>query len=274
MRVRIGRINYTNLFPIFYTMERSSDCTGYEFVDGVPSEVNRLLREGSIQISPSSSIEYLRREDIYTLIEGHSISSSGPIGSILLFSKRPIETLDGLTVLTSSQSETSVALLDVILRKFYDLRCTLLPSQLLLSRAMESYSAYLLIGDDALREALRWPRLYIYDLADIWHKNTGLPFVFALWMARRDFCKREPLLFERFRKDLDTARDRALKSLKDIAEKSSLVSILSGDEIVSYWRGISYDLKDEHRKGLALFRDYAGELGLIQKGRTETGSGA
>ncbi len=261
--MRIGKINYANLFPIFYALTKEVDCKEYEFVEGVPSEVNDLLREGAVQISPSSSVEYLRREDIYTILDGHSISSSGPIGSILLFSKRPIETLDGLTVLTSSQSETSVALLDIILRIFYDLRCPLLSTAAPLPKAMESHSAYLLIGDDALREALRWPRLYIYDLGDIWHKNTGLPFVFALWIARKDFCEREPRMFERFRNDLDAAKKAALKSLKDFAARSSLASVLSDDEIVSYWKGISYDLGDEHKRGLALFRKYAAELGLI-----------
>ncbi len=263
MSLRIGKISFTNLFPLFYTMERMPDCAGYEFINGVPSEVNKLLREGSIDISPSSSIEYLRHEDLYTLLKGHSISSSGTIGSILLFSKRPIETLEGLTILTSSQSETSVALLHIILKKFYDLRFTLLSTGTYLSKAMESYSAYLLIGDDALREALRWPRLYIYDLGDIWYKNTGLPFVFALWMARNDFCERDPQSFEGFRKNLDAAKVRALKSLKEIAVKCSLATILSRDEIVSYWKGISYDLKDEHERGLALFQQYAKELGLI-----------
>jgi chorismate dehydratase len=261
--LRIGKINYANLFPIFYTMEKTSDSSEYEFLEGVPSEVNRLLREGEIEISPSSSIEYLRRESMYTLIDGHSISCFGPIGSILLFSKRPIETLDGLTVLASSQSETSVALLNIILRKFYDFHCTLLPTSAPLAESMASHSACLLIGDDALRESLKWPRLYIYDLGDIWHKSTGLPFVFALWMARNDFCEREPRQFEKFKDNLNAAKKQALKSLRDIAGRSSLATILSGDEIVSYWKGISYDLGDEHRKGLALFRQYAAELGLI-----------
>ncbi|HWR58863.1 MAG TPA: menaquinone biosynthesis protein [Thermodesulfovibrionales bacterium] len=261
--MKIGKINYANLFPIFYALSRIPDCAEYEFIEGVPSEVNRLLREGEIEISPSSSIEYLRRESLYSLIEGHSISSFGPIGSILLFSKRPVETLDGLTILTSSQSETSVALLDIILRKFYDFHCALLPTSAPLAKAMASHSACLLIGDDALREALKWPKLYIYDLGDIWFKNTGLPFVFALWIARSSFCKSEPLLCERFKDNLDVAKKQALRSLKEIGGKSSLAAVLSEDEIVSYWEGISYDLGDEHRKGLTLFRQYSVELGLI-----------
>ncbi len=262
-RVRIGRIRYANLFPIFYMLERSADRSAYEFVDGVPSVVNRLLREGDIAISPSSSIEYLRHREKYTFLDGHSISSAGPIGSILLFSRRPIETLGGLVVLASSQSETSVALLGIVLKKFYDLDCPVRSTSEPFDRAIERHSAYLLIGDDALREALRWPKLYMYDLGDIWYKNTGLPFVFALWIARNDWRRKEPALFERFRQDLDAAKINALKDLQTIARESSLVNLLSVDEIVSYWKAISYELDDEHKKGLELFRKYTEELKLL-----------
>lgn len=261
--LRIGRIRYSNLFPIFFMLEKNADCSAYEFVEGVPSVVNRLLREGEIDISPSSSIEYLRNEEKYTVLDGHSISSAGPVGSILLFSRRPIETLNGLIVLASSQSETSVALLEIVLNKFYDLDCPLKSTSEPLEKAIETHTAYLLIGDDALREALKWPKLYIYDLGDIWHKNTGLPFVFALWIVRNDWSMKEPALFERFRKDLDAAKVGALKNLRTIAGESPLLSMLSEDEIVSYWKGISYDLDEEHKKGLELFRKYAEELKLI-----------
>jgi len=121
-RLRIGKIPYANLFPIFYMIEKESDLSGYEFIEGAPSELNKKIREGLIDISPSSSIEYLRHPDKYTLIENHSISSKGPVGSILLFSKQPIETLDGLSILTSSQSETSVALIQIVMKKFYELQ--------------------------------------------------------------------------------------------------------------------------------------------------------
>ncbi|HYA26779.1 MAG TPA: menaquinone biosynthesis protein [Thermodesulfovibrionales bacterium] len=262
-RLRIGRINFSNLFPIFYGLEKFTDCSPYEFVEGVPSAVNRLLREGKIDISPSSSIEYIKNEDDYILMDNHSITSAGPVGSILLFSKRPMEGLFGATVLVSSQSETSVALLDIVLNKFHKMNCVLRSSDEPLSRGIESYPAYLLIGDNALRESLRWPGLYKYDLGEIWHRKTGLPFVFALWIGRKDSYANKPELFAQFKRDLDTAKANALKNLTTIARESSILGFLSEDEIVSYWKGISYDLSDEHIKGLELFRKYAEELNLV-----------
>lgn len=260
-------------------LENSPDFPAYEFIEGPPSELNRLLRDGEIDISPSSSIEYLRCENKYTLLEGHSISATGCIGSISLFSKVPIEKLAGLTVLTSSKSDTSAALLKIILTQFYGIHCNLKPSNEPLSTALEKHLAYLLIGDDALTEVARYKLqaasedsslvscnsvpLYIYDLGEIWHQQTGLPFVFALWIARKDFTERRPEAFEAFKKDLNIAKKKALENLTLLAGKTSLRNLLSEDKIISYWQNISYELTEEHKKGLALFRKYAEQLSLL-----------
>lgn len=264
MKLRIGRIAYTNLFPIFYALEHGADCSGYEFVDGTPAELNRRLWKGDIDISPSSSIEYLRHRDSYTLIDGHSISSFGPVGSVFLFSKRPIEALAGLTIMTTSQSETSVALLSIILKKFYEIDCRLKTTSGDLTEVMREHEACLLIGDDALREALLWPHLSIYDLGDLWYRHTGLPAVFALWIARKNCCVQRPGLLGQFISDLDRSKKAALGSLKEIAGHSWLTRLIPEEEIVAYWKGISYDFLDEHKKGLELFRRYAEELSLLQ----------
>ena len=280
-RLRIGKIPYMNLFPIFSTLEKATDCSAYDFIDGVPSFVNRLLRDGRIDVSPSSSIEYLRNRGNYTLIEDHSISSFGPIGSIFLFSRRRIEELDGATILTSSQSETSVVLLDILLRKFIGIKCLLKSSDKPLERGISSFPAYLLIGDDAIRavKGFTLPALggnvspltvnsgtsllYIYDLGENWFRNTHLPFVFALWIARRDCYVREPHLLTKFKHDLDLAKAQALQNLETLSKESPMKGMLSEEEIVSYWKGISFDFTEEHRKGLELFDQYAVELGLI-----------
>jgi chorismate dehydratase len=262
-RLRIGKIPFANLFPIFYMLEKEADLSEYEFIEGAPSELNKKIREGLIDISPSSSIEYLRHPDRYTLIENHSISSMGPVGSILLFSKQPIETLDGLSILTSSQSETSVALIQIVLKKFYELQCTFQASNLTLKDALKSGSSYLLIGDEALREALKWPGLYIYDIGELWFKYTGLPFTFALWIARKDCCAGKSGLYRKFIEDLNRAKISALNNLDAVAASCPLKDMLSDEDLIAYWKGISFDFNDEHRKGLELFRAYSEELGLI-----------
>lgn len=253
--MKIGKIPYANLFPIFYVLERK--YRSYEFVEGVPSELNKMIRNGQLDICPSSSIEYLLRPSYYRLIDGHSISSRGSIMSILLFTRYPIERLNDIRIGYSYQSETSVALLHIILKKFYGISFTLDVSK---SPEYSDYEAFLLIGDDALRWGSRskmegnW---LMYDLGKLWYEHTGLPFVFALWIARKELPLED---LKRFIRDLDCAKDIALKNLKEIARYSTLKEFMSEQEILSYWRLIDYDLNDKHREGLRLFEYYLKEI--------------
>jgi chorismate dehydratase len=241
-------------------LEHECDCSAYEFHDGVPSAVNRMLREGTVDISPSSSIEYLRYPDRYDLIENNSISAHGAVGSVFLFSKMPIEKLNGATILVSSQSETSVTLLRIICSKFYGLACEYVASAVPVGQALKSGDAYLLIGDDALFEALKWPKLHIYDLGDLWSRHTGLPFTYALWLVRKECCQGNRDLISRFADDLGRAKKLALENLGKIAAASPYRKTFSEAFLVEYWKGISYDYAGEHKKGFALFQRYAEEL--------------
>jgi chorismate dehydratase len=257
-RLRIGRIPFANVFPIFHVLERDFDCSAYEFVDGVPSELNRMLREGTIDLSPSSSVEYLRNRDRYAFIPGISISSRGPVGSIFLFSRRPIEQLDGARIHVTSQSATSVALLRIILDRFYGLSCTYTVSG---APESEEGDAFLLIGDDALAYH-KWFRtmppegMWAYDLGDQWHRRTGLPFVFALWIVRKEVLDpghERHHLYRRFIADLAAARARACADLEPIARVAALKAALDAEEILEYWRILDYDLDEAHLRGLELF---------------------
>lgn len=263
MKLRIGKISYANVWPIFYMLERYADCSSYEFVEGVPSTLNRMLREGSIDVSWSSSIEYLKNPGRYDIIGNLSIDSNGPVGSVLLFSKKPIEELEGETIFMTSQSETSIALLQIICRKFYGLSCTYLLTSKPLEQTLSSHAAYLLIGDDALSEAARRPDLRIYDLGQLWKKFTNLPFTYALWLLRKESHRQKESLVNRFVSDLEIAQLRALADLEGIAAVSPFRSMLSEKQLVDYWRGISYTFSSAHKKGFDLFRQYATELGLL-----------
>jgi chorismate dehydratase len=274
--LKIGRIDYANLYPIFCALERIDAeelsrgiLPRYEFLRGAPSRINALMREGAIDAGPASSIEFLKHPGRYSLVAGHSISSFGPVGSIFLFSRVTIESLAGQTVLASAQSETSTALLKIILGKFYALDTVVESSELSLVEGLKTHPAYMLIGDDAMRaeESARTAKLYVYDLGEFWHRNTGLPFVFALWIAQKPDGQRTIGVDDRalagFAADLEKARRWALSNLESIADDSPYLPIFTRERLVNYWRNISYDLGDTHMKGLELFGKYAGQMGLI-----------
>src|SRR4051794_23046562 len=108
MPLRIGKISYVNCAPIFAAHKELFPGSKYDFVEGVPSRLNRLLSQGEIDLCPSSSIEYAQRFRRYYLLPGLSISSFGAVKSVLLFSRIPLESLDGTTVGLTAESDTSV----------------------------------------------------------------------------------------------------------------------------------------------------------------------
>lgn len=168
----------------------------------------------------------------------------------------------------SSQSETSIALLDIILQKFYNIKCELRTSE---SPEKSGAASFFLIGDDALKYSSEEMKdsgvgeRLVYDLGEIWYQKTGLPFVFALWIARAEVFEKEGYrdLLSRFIKDLDSAKNTALKNLESIAAHSPMTAFMSEKDILAYWNKLDYELTDEHKKGLELFRKYLKELSYL-----------
>lgn len=295
-KLKIGRIPYANLFPIFHYLDTQCNNSEYTFIKGVPSKLNRMLREGELDISPSSSIEFLKNKNRYRILPWHSISSTGPIKSILLFSSVPLNELGGKTIAVSSESETSAAMLKIILKEFCSLDCKFKKTDLRsVKNILSSASAVLHIGDTAMHEARKIesrvrseatrtesqesgikknkcisgfdthnsklithnPELYIYDLGELWYKYTGLPFVYALWVVRKKALDEKTDLIKKLSFDLINAKKYADKKFSLIAKEAPQRKWIGEKDLVHYWNIISYDFTDKHLEGLRLFEKYA-----------------
>ncbi len=276
-RLRIGKISFLNILPIFKVLEGECYCPEYEYVEGYPTELNRMLRQGEIDISPSSSVEYLMDKDSYHYLEGHSISARGPVRSILLFSRLPIEDLGGQEITATHQSATSVSLLKVILTKFYGLDFRIKVTATPIEEAIKKHSAYLAIGDEALKLSraaldikttscempykllsINQKPFHVYDLSELWHRHTGLPMVFALWIMKHDTFKNRQAEVEGFRVTLNAARKKASERLREIASTPGL--ILPPEEAFSYWNDMIFDLPEDCMQGLELFGKFLKEV--------------
>src|ERR1700733_4161627 len=110
--MRVGRIAYINFYPVYCAGDRHSVPLGAELVDGVPTALNRQMAEGTLDVSVVSAVEYARDWERYLLLPDLAISCDGPVRSVMLFSRRPAEELDGQQVLVSRSSMTSVHLLE------------------------------------------------------------------------------------------------------------------------------------------------------------------
>jgi chorismate dehydratase len=255
MTLNIGQIEYANCTPIFSALKANFDCSGYRFVGGIPVRLNAMLRGGALDLSPSSSIEYAMAHDQYCLLPELSMS-------VLLFSRVPIEELDGCQIGLSAESDTSVNLLKVLLARKYQFKNGFERTSLPLAEALESFPALLLIGDAALRGETAGGYLS-YDLGELWQAFSGLPFVFALWIVRRDTALNKHAELCTLARDLVLAKNLACASYPAIAATCTEREWLGAQGLVDYWRTISYELSPAHLDGVRCFFRHAFEMGLI-----------
>ena len=120
--MRLGRIPWINCYPVYGAIDRGLVRVPAELVTGTASELNDLLAAGELQVSVVSAVEYARNAAAYHLLPDLAITCDGPVHSVALFSRRPVEDLDGCTVLRTASSRTSVLLLDLIARHRWGVR--------------------------------------------------------------------------------------------------------------------------------------------------------
>lgn len=263
MPLTLGHIIYANCTPIFTALRELGHAPDYRIVTGVPARLNRLLADGEIDVCPSSSIEYATHPGNYVILPDLSISAVGPVKSVMLFSRVPIGELDGATIGMTTESDTSVNLLKIVLGLFHRFSNRFQRTDLPLADALEAHPALLLIGDKALRAVLEGTAPHVYDLGELWYRFTGLPFVFALWLVRRDAAESRRDEVARLGADLLRAKRISYDSYPAIAAGAPERRWIGEELLVDYWRTISYDLTPAHLEGLRLFYRHAAELGAI-----------
>ena len=112
--MKIGRIPYINCYPVYGAIDRGVVTLDAKLVDGVPTDLNRRMAAGELDISVVSAVEYARDSDRYLLLPDLAISCDGAVRSVMLFSRYPASELTSRRVLVSRSSMTSVALLELL----------------------------------------------------------------------------------------------------------------------------------------------------------------
>lgn len=258
--LKVGRIQYANCTPLFHELAAQHGAD-YTLVTGVPAHLNRLLAAGEIDVCPSSSIEYANYQGRYKIVPQLSIASVGAVASVLLFTRIPIELLDGTLVLLSSESATSVNLLKILLQQRYNCSCSFQAAGAHESNN-ETAHGLLLIGDAALRQAQEQHYQFVYDLGELWFAWTGYPFVYALWLCRREVAESQELHELAVR--LIRAKERVPDRLEQIVATAEEATWMGREKLLCYWRdNISYQLDERFVTGLMLYYTKCCELGLI-----------
>ena len=265
--VKIGIVNFINTAPFFETWKQTVVDHNWEIVGGSPAVLSKKLAGGHLDIGLVSSYEYGLHPDKYKILSGLSIStngSGGSAGSVFLFSHVPLDQLDQSAVLLSSQSETSAALVKIILEEFEGIKPIYTTGDIS-SAKIEEYKAVLAIGDDALRLVATSTYLYQFDLGDIWKRETGLPFVFEVCAVRERFFLQQQEMTDKIHKELLRCRDEGIKALKEVASIAAPRIPMPVSSCVEYLQTMEYDLGTQKQKALGVFFDY-----LIKRDEIDT----
>jgi chorismate dehydratase len=265
--MRVGRIPYINCYPVYGAIDRGLVPLEAELVTATAADLNDLLAAGELDVSVVSAVEYARDAAAYHLLPELAISCDGPVHSVKLFSRRPPEELQSATLLRTSSSRTSVLLLELLCRhrwqvapRFATVRAE--PPDLD-ALAQFPHEAVLVIGDAALVLAARESYPVQIDLGLAWKEWTGLPFVFAVWAARR---ASDPTRVRGVHARLLESRAWGLANLDLLADQAWATTGIPRGACRDYLAGLDYGFSYRHLAGLTDFFRRLAQDGLVPDG--------
>ena len=259
--MRIGAVSYLNTKPlIFQLSELAADV---ELILDVPGRLADRLAGGELDVALVPSVELLRTPG-YKIVSDACIACRGPVLSVKLLSRVPVSDVKSLAL--DEGSRTSVALVQILLAERLGLapRLTRLGLDDASWESNVNADAVLVIGDRAIHAS---QSVYSeqWDLGEKWWEWTGLPFVFAIWVARSgvETAQLESVLMK--------SRDAGVAHLEEIAESAAAGVGLDVDTCLSYLRdNLHFTLGPKEREGLRRFQQHAIQYGFVPAGNVFT----
>ena len=268
--LRVGRIPYVNCYPVYGAVDRGIVPLDATLVDGVPTALNSMMADGSLDVSVVSAVEYARDWERYLLLPDLAISCDGPVRSVVLFSDRPAPELAGHEVVVSSSSMTSVYLLELLFEHVWHAKPNFVRGDAEaadLTTGAQAPAARLVIGDAALMlsaGAIPSRYAYRYDLGTVWKEWTGLPFVFAVWVSNRTSPTAQVLGVHA---SLIESRNWGLRNLDVLAREAAEKTGVASAACAEYLAGLDYGLSYPHLGGLTEFYRRLTLAGRVAPGR-------
>lgn len=244
--LRIGCVKYLNARPLIHGWPG-------EVVFDHPSNLSERLAAGSLDVALVSSFEFLRNP-VYTLVDGISISSHGPVHSVFVAHAGELAEIEEIEVDPASQ--TSINLLRCLLAEI-GLSPKFVVRSRLIQRAITARLAKFFIGDQAIRFRDESATTFqFWDLGEEWQKRTQLPFVYALWLIRPEVASAKPIA-----DSLRACRDNNLRELDSVIASEREFS----PEFCQYYlrECLSYQFGSAEKEGLSTFRKLCEKHGIL-----------
>jgi chorismate dehydratase len=252
---RISASSYSNTAPLVWSFLYGRDHGRVEIIlDNAPARSAELLEQDRVNAALVPVIAYQTIAGL-RLIPDVCVGARERVRSVCLVT-RGADLKDVRSVALDTSSKTSVVLSKIIFREFVGSEPEWKPANPDLGAMLNLSDAALLIGDPAL--AIDEAEYRKFDLAELWHRHTGLGFVFAMWMSKGDTCGI----------DFAQARDEGLAHADGIAANYAAVTGLSPYEMKRYLtENISYSMDESMRLGMELYFRLAAKNGFISENK-------
>ncbi len=261
--IRIGAVNYLNSKPLVEDVTQLLPAADFRL--DYPSRLADDLAAGHLDVALIPSIECMRDPD-YEIVSDACVATRGAVLSVKLYSRCPLGDIKALAL--DAGSRTSAALTKIMLHERFGVHPATVPLPLGLSIEDTPADAILLIGDRAMlppHESFE----AVWDLGEEWLNWTGLPFVFAMWVARNDASATAATSAEmdHVAAMLSEARDRGVSRIPQIAQREATKLGISTELAESYLKhNLHFRLGSAEQNGLRLFQELAKQLGLAPEG--------
>ncbi|MGH9684165.1 MAG: menaquinone biosynthetic enzyme MqnA/MqnD family protein [Candidatus Acidiferrales bacterium] len=284
-KLRISIVEFLNTAPLVWGFAEGPLAGKYDLSFAVPSQCAEALRQGEVDVAIIPAIEYQRIENVIAL-PGMAVAAKGEVRSILVVSKRPIEMAKRIALDKSSRS--SAALVRLLADGYWKIKPEFVDAAPDVSEMLKHADAALIIGDPALRIALKMDALsgkapsgeqccqgdpdempvpgfetiFVYDVAYQWREMTGKPCVLAIWVGRRDAITPEVVA------DFHASKQYGLERVREIAEAASVKLELPVSALETYLTdNVHFDLDNDYLDGLRLYFEKSAAAGLIPRNR-------
>ncbi|WP_328887642.1 menaquinone biosynthetic enzyme MqnA/MqnD family protein [Streptomyces sp. NBC_00316] len=255
-RPRVGHIQFLNCLPLYWGLARTGTLLDLELSKDTPEKLSEQLVRGDLDIGPITLVEYLRNADQLVAFPDIAVGCDGPVMSCVIVSQRPLEELDGARVALGSTSRTSVRLAQLLLAERYEVSPDYFTCPPDLGLMMQEADAAVLIGDAALRASLHdAPRLglQVHDLGQMWKEWTGLPFVFAVWAARKDYLAAHPAMVNEVHRAFLASRDLSLEEVTKVAETAARWEVFDAQLLERYFTTLDFRFGAAQLEGVKEF---------------------
>ncbi|MET7641415.1 menaquinone biosynthesis protein [Streptomyces sp. NPDC005438] len=266
-RPRVGHIDFLNCLPLFWGLARTGHLFDFDLRRESPERLSDALVAGELDIGPISVMEYLRNAEDLVVLPDIAVGADGSVMSCLLLSQLPLEELDGKPLACTTTSRTSVRLAELLLSDSIGVRPEYFSCPPDLPTMMAGAPAAVVIGDAALRASLLDAGTFgyeIHDLGQMWREWTGLPFVFAVFAARRSFLEAKPELVHEVHEGFLASRKLFLDEIDEVCAKAARWEAFDAQTLKGYYlSALDFSLGERQLAGI---REFASRVGGVEAG--------